>query len=72
MRKDKEENGPKNSINFKMLALKNNLSIKLISADMILIEILIRVESNAQTGGAEGETWMSGLGMLSLYSPHCL
>lgn len=55
-----------------MLALKKNLSIKLISADMILIEILIRAESNAQTGGAEGETWMSGLGVLSLYSPHCL
>lgn len=72
MRKDREENGPKNSINFKVLALKNNLSIKLISADMILIERLIRAESNVQTGGAEGETWMSGLGVLSLHPPHCL
>lgn len=72
MRKDKEKNGPKNSINFKVLALKSNLSIKLISADMILIEILIRAESNAQTRGAVGETWMSGLGVLSLHSPHCL
>lgn len=54
LRKDKEKNGPKeNSINFKVLALKSNLSIKLISAHMILIEILIRAESKCPDWGVQ-------------------